>query len=100
MCYYIDAAGTAESKKENAVGEKTSDFARRMVGEVGNFAGQKGRQIRRGITERIQDGTDIVLSAAEEKAYPMAINLVAKRYSITQEEAERRLSQSSESVVT
>ena len=80
--------------------EKTSDFVSRMAGEVKAFTGHKSWEVRDGIKEMLQEGTNKVLSAAEETAYPMALNLVAKRYGITQEEAEQRLSRSLEPVVT
>ncbi|MDO8496803.1 MAG: hypothetical protein Q7S43_05130 [bacterium] len=67
--------------------ERATDFARRIGGELSGFASSKTREL----TNRVIEGADRVVSAAEEGAYQTALSVVAKRHNLTMNEAESRL---------
>lgn len=78
--------------------ERVGDFARRVSGEVRDFAGNKGRELAGRVQERVQEGVERVqevasrvASEADAKVYRAALTVVANRFGLTTEEVERRL---------
>ena len=67
--------------------ERVTDFVKRLGGEVSGFAREKGREL----SDKVQEGADMFVSAVDDQAYQTALSLVAKRHSLTTEEAESRL---------
>jgi len=70
-----------------AAAEKTTDFAKRLSSEFGNFARGKGRQL----TDKLQEGANRVVSGVDERAYQAALSVVARRHNLATEEAELKL---------
>lgn len=78
--------------------ERVGEFARRVGNEVRDFAGDKGRELAGRVQEKVQEGVErvqevasMVASEADAKVYQAALGVVAKHFSLTTEEVERRL---------
>ena len=67
--------------------ETASGFTKRMGSELKSFATNKGRELK----GRLQEGAERAVSMADQKAYSVALNLIAKHFGLTPEEVESRL---------